>query len=216
MKRYHHVEQGRGEHLQLPNTINGIPYDGVGTYNCQACLCLYVRFSDDSVFIAHMYAQDELRGSESTSPTRSVDAGTGSDDEDWMWKSDPEKGRQLKERVLVQLNAEKWADRRYDAQEAFAVCPSIALYGSEANGWWIKEAIEEFFEPTPVTLQVGHGFIAAPGTPTVELGLTSGEDDQPQVHGWEPVERVLTRDEWDLQPNKGKWGFIYLDGEWIR
>lgn len=59
-KRYRHFEQSEGELCTLPATYNDITHNAVGTFRCRTCLCLYARFKDQSIFVAHMSAQNAL------------------------------------------------------------------------------------------------------------------------------------------------------------
>lgn len=132
-------------------------------------------------------------------------------------------GRELQRLVVKQLELEEWADKKHEVAEAFVMCPAILAHGQEANGWWIRAAIEEFLHPTTVKFVRGNAFVAGPSMET-EVFLsqaTRGDGSVNNFHlrefasrGWEPVEPVLTMEQWVRQEHKGPWAFQYSTGRW--
>lgn len=154
MKQYRHFEQGDGDLLTLPVKVNEVEVNAVGTYRCRTCLCVYARFKNDHVFIAHMVAS-----------TPSFDFSAAGNIARWV--SEPEKGKQLQAAVLEQLRAT--LSSHGPVAEVFVICPAISWDGDEANGYYMREAVVEFFEGVDVVTHYGHGFVAGPGVETVQL-----------------------------------------------
>lgn len=176
MKQYRHFEQGDGDLLNLPVKVNEVEVNAVGTYRCRTCLCVYVRFENNHVFIAHMVA--------STPSFDFSDAGNIA-----RWVSEPEKGKQLQAAVVEQLRATLSSDD--PVAEVFVICPAISWDGDEANGYYMREAVVEFFEGVDVVTHYGHGFVAGPGVETVQFQRLSSDGSIETANG---IEKVLAND----------------------
>lgn len=57
LQKYYHIVQSRGEIHVLPLKVGKDEVHAVGTSGCRTCMCVYLRFNDGTVFIAHMVAQ---------------------------------------------------------------------------------------------------------------------------------------------------------------
>ncbi|CZT23251.1 uncharacterized protein RCC_08962 [Ramularia collo-cygni] len=233
MQHFRHYDQSFGELCKLPGVLQDITYHAVGTSECRTCLCLYVKFTDESVFIAHMSASliDEFppQSSSSSSSSSSISKEAKREKNLANWTSSAEKGESLKQFVLKQLRSSAATGSKEDLSnktpiEAFFVCPAIAYHGPTANGRYIRDAIQEFFHPFPVQAFKGHGFVAGPGISTVVMGWDDGaletepqpseREKGPNVYGWKEVGRVVVDDESFDDMEKGQWSFYYYMDRW--
>lgn len=223
IKTYRHFDQGKGGICWLPQTINEVSVLGVGTYNCHTCMCVCVSLKDRTMFVAHMYAYT-VTGSDTLSTSDLQPRAAQESESDAYdlekWTSGAEKGKQLEQLVYDQLESELGAQKRDQAVFAFMVCPAIILDGPEANGQWMRAAVERFFS-CGVTLYDGHGFIAAPehkgGTIILDEDLETREfekiaEDLRKNYGWQPAEPVLTGEQC-TQRGHWVWGFVH-NGSW--
>ncbi|CZT23250.1 uncharacterized protein RCC_08961 [Ramularia collo-cygni] len=108
MQSYRHFEQTQGELCSLPGTIYRISYKAVGTYRCRTCMCIYVKFKDDSVFIVHIIAQNM------TTPEQ-LSTLSGEEKYDVVWTFGQEKGGKLKQSVYEQPVSQLGEGRRDQA-----------------------------------------------------------------------------------------------------
>lgn len=212
IRRYRHFNQSEGELCNLPEKLNDVPHNAVGTYNCQTTLCLYVEFEDDSVFIAHMIAHNET----AIGSAQSGLPGEPPINTDWygQWTSLPHQGKALQAFVLKHLELQPWADKRKQATRGFLVCPAISGT-KQANGWWMSQAIKEFFAPLEIeVLTHVHGFAAGPGgLPTVLFEFDAGRKPiKPEMHGWRSCDQKEEED--GSTEMSGNWAFTCTDGVW--
>lgn len=223
MQKYHHFEQSQGELRTLPSTTSGEEVHAVGTFNCKTCMCIYARFENGKVFIAHMIAYTDLKDS-SPDPENEEDYPRAKQKRFRdRWHVGPWKGLKLKEAVLQQLHSKLGEGvSSEEVVEAFAVCPGILWRQDEqvAVGWFMKEAVREFLGLDELAVRRGHGFVAGPGVKT-ELFQWEGTDDcndsrkelRPDHYEWEAVNRVLSNEE-VAEGESGPWQFLHDGGRW--
>lgn len=215
LPKFRHIKQSRGEILKLPVDMDGEEVHAVGTSGCRTCMCVYMRFEDETVFIAHMVAQLEPGETDPDNEDGGGDSAYTGDP--FMWTTGPTRGNQLKAEVLAQLRS-VWAGLPADMRPAkpldsFVVCPAILLDGQKANGWWMKEAVQEFFGLEDLKVLGAHGFVAGPGVDTVLFNWTGGEnmvtdpERGPDQYNWAACSEVE-------ELNTRVFGFLYQEGVW--
>ncbi|CZT21773.1 uncharacterized protein RCC_07638 [Ramularia collo-cygni] len=232
-QKYRDVAQSRGEIHVLPFKIGEEEIHAVGTYGCRTCMCVYLRFKDDTVFIAHMVAQNEPEpeepySSSQSSPWQHQNQGPDMsrplfDSYEFEWTSNLAMGYNLKRMVMAQLQAK--VPPRLLAEvpvEAFAVCPALYLQDRVSNAWWMREAVQDFFQVEGgIGVHRAHGFVAGSKIDTVffqwngqgssyptEQMLDSENERLPSSYNWTATRGVQEQDK--------LFGFVFDGAMWHR
>ncbi|KAK3069296.1 hypothetical protein LTR53_012472 [Teratosphaeriaceae sp. CCFEE 6253] len=168
----------------------------IGTAGLWACAGIYCALPHSRSFVAHIQAYALEPGGDPVRHARfSVSA---------------EHGAELKQRVLDRLHAhageQGWDPLDAGVRESLRIacpCPVDANRGLKRTGWYVAEAVREFFGAPEAVLEVRSGFVVDRRTGEVEW--LSYDDDIRSVR-WECPE--LRRYEGVREEEAEIWAFV--------
>lgn len=224
-QKYRHVNQPEGEVHALPLKTEDEEVHAVGTSGCRTCMCIYLRLENNSVFVAHMVAQSgrpsHLRTKGYIEAFKNhIDVRGRYDCYPFEWTSNRERGHKLKRKVLAQLQSTlPPGSRAKNPLDAFIVCPALYLDGRYSNGWWMREAVQDFFDlEKGIPVHRAHGFVAGPSMDTVLFQWTGAEMEGGQHMSKFLNERSPESYQWtacsDTQEQKKLFGFLHDGIKW--
>ncbi|WPV19765.1 hypothetical protein CLAFUW4_10131 [Fulvia fulva] len=211
-KWYKHCRQGEAFFETFP--IELVCHDGrkrelctIGTSGCRTCVCIYVRLSDDSCFIAHIAAE------------------TGTEDEVEKWRPDEEQGALLSQAIEKRLRSHSQLTILVNAKDyklqkgeyAVCSCHSDTFKGKPSVGKYIIQGLHDFFGKMEV--RKACGFIVDHAKRDIDWLTTTAEASReaiPSDHGWHSQKE----DDYVIEEGMGSedWHFvwIYEEGDWVR